>query len=319
MLNIFLPLIAPFRPLLGVLSFLYICLVTLILAGVLHLVAFYYWLNSKVSNQESERIYHQLYEAWFAAIHYWFRQILNINWELDEDQKSRKNSWNLVIANHQSWVDVFVVFAQIQGRMPLPKVFMKHSLIWIPLIGTGTFIMGFPFMRRYSKRFLAKHPHLKGKDLETTRRSCKRFMQAPNTVLSFVEGSRWSEAKHVQQGSPYQYLLKPKTGGVAFVLQAMPDKFQAVVDMSVIYPQENISFWDLLCGRLKSAKVIVRTIPFPEKILASTDFQPAGIHRPEFNDCFNQYWMAKDKRIGFYKEALKHGETIPKEGAVKSN
>ena len=64
---------------------------------------------------------------------------------------------------------------------------MKHSLIWIPLVGSATYIMGFPFMRRYSKALLAKHPHLVGKDIETTRHSCSRFMQAPNTVLSFVK------------------------------------------------------------------------------------------------------------------------------------
>lgn len=173
-------------------------------------------------------------------------------------------------------------------------------------------------MRRYSKAFLAKHPYLVGKDIETTRHSCSRFMQAPNTVLSFVEGTRWSEAKHMQQASPYQHLLKPKAGGVAFVLQAMPETFNSVVDMSVIYPQENISFWDLLCGRLQSANVVVRRIPFPEQVLNSSAYEPASIHRQEFNDCFSQYWAAKDKRIGHYKRALQQVE-VPREGIMKSN
>ncbi|WP_046016568.1 acetyltransferase [Marinomonas sp. S3726] len=319
MLKALMQVIAPFRPLLGVLSFLHICLVTLGLASLLHLAALYYFLWRPQDEQRSQSIYHQLYETWFAAINFWLRKVLGVNWALDKEQKKQADTWQFVIANHQSWVDIFVVFAQIQGRMPLPKVFMKHNLIWIPLVGTATYLMGFPFMRRYSKAFLAKHPHLKGKDIETTRRSCRRFMQAPNTVLSFVEGTRWSQMKHDQQDSPYQYLLKPKTGGVAFVLQAMPDKFQAIVDMSVIYPQENISFWDLLCGRLKSAKVVVRNIPFPDKVLSSTDFQPAGIHRLEFNDCFNQFWAEKDKRIGHYKAALEQEANMPKQGAIKSS
>lgn len=267
----------------------------------------------------SATVYQQLYELWFYCINLWLKHILNVNWHLDQDQKQQHDKWHLVIANHQSWVDIFVVFAQIQGRIPLPKVFMKRSLIWVPLIGSATYIMGFPFMRRYNKAFLEKHPHLKGKDIETTRRSCKRFMQSPNTVLSFVEGTRWSAEKHSQQASPYTHLLKPKAGGVAFVLQTMPDKFQSVVDMSVIYPQENISFWDLLCGRLKSAKVVVRSIPFPDKVLSSTHYQAAGIHRREFNDYINQYWAEKDKRISHYKETRQQAADMPKQGVIESN
>lgn len=312
-------IVAPFRPLLGLLSFIYICVITFCLAGLLHITALYYvCLNQKVDT-ETRSVYQQLYELWFFSINLWFRHILKVNWILDQDQKQQYDTWHFVIANHQSWVDIFVVFAQIQGRMPLPKVFMKHSLIWVPLIGSATYIMGFPFMRRYNNAFLERHPHLKGTDIETTRRSCERFMQSPNTVLSFVEGTRWSKEKHSQQASPYKHLLKPKAGGVAFVLHAMPDKFQAVVDMSVIYPQENISFWDLLCGRIKSAKVVVRTIPFPDKVLNSTHYQPAGIHRLEFNDYFNQYWTAKDKRISHYKETLQQAADMPKEGVIKSN
>ncbi len=319
MLKILMQAIAPFRTLLGLLSFAYICVITLSLAGFLHVVAVYYVCFTQKEENNSAAVYHQLYEAWFFSINLWFRYVLNVNWNLDKEQKPQHDSWHLVIANHQSWVDIFVVFAQIQGQMPLPKVFMKHSLIWVPFIGSATYIMGFPFMRRYNKAFLAKHPHLKGQDIETTRRSCERFMQAPNTVLSFVEGTRWSKDKHSQQASPYKHLLKPKAGGIAFVLQAMPDKFKEVVDMSVIYPQENISFWDLLCGRIKSAKVVVWTISFPDKILNSTDYQPAGVDRAEFNECFNQYWSAKDKRIGYYKETLEHAADMPKQGAIKSN
>ena len=309
----------PFRPLLGLVSLLYICLVTILLAGILHLVAVYDYCSWGKRKTDFTAFYQQLYEAWFRSINAWFVHVLNVHWEQDVKHKNKPNSWNLVIANHQSWADIFVVFAQIQGRMPLPKVFMKHSLIWIPLIGSATYLMGFPFMRRYSKAKLEKSPHLKGKDLETTRRSCARFMQAPNTVLSFVEGTRWSKKKHKQQASPYQNLLKPRTGGVAFVLQAMPDKFQDVVDISVIYPQENISFWDLLCGRLQSAKVVVRRIPFPDKQLNATDYQPAGIHRADFNNCFNQYWADKDKRMGHYKSLQQQPLDESKQGIMKSS
>ena len=68
-----------------------------------------------------EQIYQQLYEAWFSAINAWFRHILNANWMLDDEQKVDQHSWNLVIANHQSWADVFVVLRKFKAECPYQK------------------------------------------------------------------------------------------------------------------------------------------------------------------------------------------------------
>jgi 1-acyl-sn-glycerol-3-phosphate acyltransferase len=57
-------------------------------------------------------------------------------------------------------------------------------------------------MRRYSRKLLEKKPHLKGKDIETTRQACAKFRHIPVSVMNFVEGTRFTARKHDKQGHP---------------------------------------------------------------------------------------------------------------------
>nr|GFD59268.1 hypothetical protein [Tanacetum cinerariifolium] len=83
--------------------------------------------------------------------------------------------------------------------------------------------------KRYTKAFLDKHPELKGKDLEITKEACELFKRQPVTVVNYLEGTRFTPVKHAGQASPYRYLLKPKAGGVAFVLAALGEQLDAVL------------------------------------------------------------------------------------------
>jgi hypothetical protein len=89
-------------------------------------------------------------------------------------------------------------------------------------------------MKRYSKAYLEKHPEKKGKDLETTRKTCASSQQ-PGGIFNFVEGTRFTEGKHAQQQSPF-HLLKPKAGGIAFVLDAMGEQLKSIVNVTIHYP-----------------------------------------------------------------------------------
>ena len=99
--------------------------------------------------------------------------------------------WYLVISNHRSWVDILVLQRIFNRKIPFLKFFLKRELIWVPLLGLAWWALDFPFMRRYSKAFLAKHPHLKGKDLESTRQACEKFRYKPVSIMNFVEGTRF--------------------------------------------------------------------------------------------------------------------------------
>src|SRR5688572_31055305 len=103
-------------------------------------------------------------------------------------------------------------------------------------------------MRRHSKAALRKHPELRQQDRETTRRACRQFALVPTSVMNFAEGTRFTAAKHRVQASPYRHLLKPKAGALALALNAMGDKFNSLIDVTIVYPQGAPGFWRFLCG-----------------------------------------------------------------------
>ena len=111
--------------------------------------------------------------------------------------------------------------------------------------------MGCPFMKRYSKDYLAKNPHKKGKDLQATHKAIELFKHTPASIMNFVEGTRYSQQKNKQQDSPYQHLLKPKAGGISFVISAMGQQFNSLLDVTIIYSGKQHSLWDFLCRQMR--------------------------------------------------------------------
>src|SRR5690554_8058821 len=91
--------------------------------------------------------------------------------------KLDKKCCYIVISNHQSWVDILVLQHALNGRIPLLKFFLKQELIKVPIMGAAWWALDFPFMKRYSKAYLEKHPEKKGQDIETTRKACEKFKQ----------------------------------------------------------------------------------------------------------------------------------------------
>ena len=69
-----------------------------------------------------------------------------------------KSKWYLVIANHQTWVDVVALQTALNRRIPFLKFFVKQQLIWFPVLGIAFWAMDMPFMKRHSKAYLAEHP-----------------------------------------------------------------------------------------------------------------------------------------------------------------
>ena len=297
-----------FQPVIGLISFVFMCVNVLMWTLLIHMVAPLLLLKNTSYEGVAERCFNRLYEGWVGSCEWWFRDVLKVRWELDETMKADFDHWHLLIANHRSWVDVFVIFAQLKGRRPLPRVFMKQALIWMPFVGSAAYIMGFPYMKRYTKKQIQKNPKLAGKDLATTKRSCIRLLKRPNSIMSFVEGTRFTEAKHKQQASPYRCLLKPKAGGVSFILQTMPEAIRSITDINVLYEQETVTGWDLLCGRIGKVKVMVRAVAIPDTMLMP-EYQASGKDREHFFNWFNLYWHDKDIRMSHQLDAL-HQESI---------
>ena len=207
----------------------------------------------------------------------------------------KRAEWYLILANHQSWVDILVLQRIFNRRIPLLKFFIKKELFWFPVMGQAWWALDFPFIKRYTKSLLKKKPHLKGKDLEITRKACQKFKSMPVSVMNFVEGTRFTRAKHLRQRSPYANLLKTKAGGIAYVLGAMGDQIHHVLDVTIVYPNGVKSFWSFLCGKIDEIKVRVNTVPVDPDLLG--DYVNDRVFRRKFQNWLNRLWEEKDQCI----------------------
>lgn len=224
-----------------------------------------------------------------------FRLFNRIKWETEGLENLKSDEWCLVISNHQSWTDILVLQTNLLNRIPYIKFFLKKELIWVPFMGLAWWALDFPFMERYSRSFLEKNPHLKGKDVESTRKACEKFKNSPIAIMNFVEGTRHTQAKHQKQNSPFGKLLKPRAGGVAFVLGAMGDQLDCIINITIAYPGGVPTFWDFLCGRVSRIKIAAEKIPVTDEILGDYSNDPE--FRERFQLWINDLWEEKDKKL----------------------
>jgi 1-acyl-sn-glycerol-3-phosphate acyltransferase len=232
-------------------------------------------------------------ETWIGINSLWMRGVQGKPWQISGMENFSTKGWYLVCANHQSWVDILVLQRVFNRRIPLLKFFLKYELIYVPIMGLAWWALDFPFMRRKGGKSLAK-------DIETARKSCEKFRIIPTSVISFAEGTRFTQAKHDQQKAPYQHLLKPKTGGLAMALETMGEQFDALVDVTIIYPAGVPTFIDLLCGRVADVIVDVKQVKIPAA-LANSDNAVKPEYRTQLQGWINELWGQKDRRIGQLK------------------
>jgi 1-acyl-sn-glycerol-3-phosphate acyltransferase len=207
-----------------------------------------------------------------------------------------RNEWYLMISNHRSWVDILVLQAAFNRRIPFLKFFLKQQLIWVPFLGLAWWALDFPFMKRHSATYLQQHPEARGEDLDATRKACERFALQPTSVMNFVEGTRYTAAKHKASKSPYRHLLRPRPGGVAFVLSAMGGMLHSVLDVTVAYSEPSPTLWDLCCGRLGPVRVHVLKRPI-EPWVAQGDYATDSKLRGRFKEWLGMLWTEKDARL----------------------
>jgi 1-acyl-sn-glycerol-3-phosphate acyltransferase len=241
-------------------------------------------------------------ESWVACNTGWMKLTHGTRWTVNGDEKLKRESWYLVLSNHQSWVDIFAMQRVFNRRAPFLKFFLKQQLIWVPVIGLAWWGLDFPFMKRYTREYLIKHPEKRGEDLKATRRACEKFRFTPVSVMNFVEGTRFTQAKHDQQKSKYTHLLTPKAGGVAFVLDAMGDSIETLVDVTIAYPGGAPTFWDFLCGNTREVKMEIDTVDIPEH-LKGRDYASDAEHRKNVKNWLGDLWRAKDEKLARMLEA----------------
>ena len=212
---------------------------------------------------------------------------LNIDADLQNDQ------WYLVICNHQSWTDILLLQRALNRKIPMLKFFIKQALIYVPILGICWWALDFPIMKRYSRQTLIRKPQLKGKDLETTRKSCERFKLTPVAVLNFLEGTRFTVEKQRQSNSPYQRLLKPKTAGAAMVVEALEQHLTAILDVTIVYHQKTPNFFDFLSGHPHPISIKIEQIAVPKAQQKSEQTPPKSVGRA-MQQVITDRWALKD-------------------------
>lgn len=236
---------------------------------------------------------------WLAGNHAIFRALHGPRQHVViEGSLDPQRSW-MVVSNHQSWADILILFDVLKGQVPFPRYFMKRSLIWIPLIGFLCWALDMPFMKRNSAAAIAKNPALRNEDLETTRAFCEKFRQRPITVVNFLEGTRFTPRKAREKQSPYRHLLRPKSAGFSFTLNAMGEQFAGLIDATLVYQptqRGREKLWSFLCGEQNAVRVHLRVRPLPAGLLGG-DYQNNPAFREQFQFWVNGLWAEKDGRI----------------------
>lgn len=230
---------------------------------------------------------------WVSVNNGWMRLVQRQPWDVRVRGSLKRRGWYLVSANHQSWVDILVlqrVFNGLRGRIPLLKFFIKRELIYVPFMGLAWWALDFPFMRRSGGAADV------ARDLAVARKSCEKFRLIPTSVISFVEGTRFTLPKRQHQKSPYRHLLRPKLGGLSMALATMGDRFDALLDVTIVYPGGAPSFWDLLSGKVRDVIVRVQEVKIPLELRRGEDAGDPAF-RARLQTWIGELWAEKDRHI----------------------
>ncbi|MBN8713443.1 MAG: acyltransferase [Xanthomonadales bacterium] len=245
-------------------------------------------------------------ESWIGVNNALFDLFTRVQWDIHGLEGLDRTRSYLVLCNHQSWVDIAAMQKVFNRRIPFLRFFLKQQLIWVPLLGAAWWALDFPFMRRYSSSVVLRHPELRGKDMEATRRACRKFRHVPVSMVSFAEGTRFTPAKHAAQTSPFRHLLRPRAGAVAYVLDAMGDALHGIVDVTLIYPDGPCTMLDLLLGRLHRVHVRVRALPIGEELRG--DYNEDTTFRGRVKAWLNALWREKDAYMDRFDAAARGGD-----------
>lgn len=232
-----------------------------------------------------------LADTWIRINNLWMLAIEAQNWQTSGIDGLNPRGWYLVSSNHQSWADILILQSVFRGKIPFLKFFLKKELIYIPVIGLAWWALDFPFMRRGGKTLAAA-----AADMATARKSCEKFRNIPTSVINFLEGTRFTTAKHTQQKSPYRHLLKPKSGGASIALGTMGELYEAMLDVTIVYPDGVPDFIDLMCGRTGRVIVECRSRPIPAEFIGEEAARNPH-YRSQIQTWLNGVWAEKDLRI----------------------
>ncbi len=230
---------------------------------------------------------------WIGTNLWWMRHWLKPQLDIQLPEGLSRDQWWLVLANHRSWTDIFLLFFALHRRIPMPHFFVKRQLIWIPVVGLAFWAMEFPMLRRLTREERDRNPELARRDRDATERMCRHARERPIAIYNFVEGTRFTPAKHAAQGSPYDHLLRPRAGGIAQVLNLLGDRLDGILDVTLCYDNPQPSFWSFLCGREGGVTLHARRLDIPPWMMHG-NYHDDPLTKERFHSWLNALWQEKN-------------------------
>ena len=167
-------------------------------------------------------------------------------------------------------------------------------------MGIAMYALGFPYVKRVNKAQIKKHPELRHADRDNVLMACERFKNHPTSILNFVEGTRFTEEKHQRQNSAFKNLLRPKAGGIEYVLQGMDKHLHRLVEVTIVYPDAVPTFMDFLQGKCQRVDFDIRHHEIPEWVSREETTE----RKTEIVQWVKKLWLEKDQRITQTKSVL---------------
>lgn len=234
---------------------------------------------------------------WWAQSCRWLLLLGNRSkWQIHNDCTLSKKEWYLLISNHQSWCDILILNVAFGHRIPTFKYFLKKQLLWqLPVGGLACWMLDFPFVTRYSKKQLRKKPELLKKSEQALTLACSKLGLRPTTIIIFPEGTRFTEEKHSKQRSPYTHLLKPKSQGMAMVINALPEQLNTLLNVTISHQPKHIGLWALICGFYDSISITLEKHPIGKG--QQGNFYDDRLYRKGLQEWLNGFWGNKDQQL----------------------
>ncbi len=190
---------------------------------------------------------------------------------------------HIVVSNHRSWADVFLIQSLIAARGPIVAFLCKRELLYLPIVNLIIVAFDFPVLRRRTR----PGGDAAGRRADDRRRvteAAAALLDCPAAILSFAEGTRFTAARRAAADAPYEHLLPPRAGGLNAMIEALGPGAGLIVDVTLAYPRP-ATFWQFLGGAAGLVEVAWETAPISSVITART------------GNWLNDRWRRKDEAL----------------------
>ncbi len=139
------------------------------------------------------RVTARIYRAAVRVDNVLLRHVARASWRAREPSLDPARP-HIVLSNHRSWADIFLVQSLIATRGPIVTFLCKRELLYVPIFGLIILAFDFPVLRRRTRRG-ADPAGRRREDRRRVTEAAAALLESPAAILSFAEGTRFTAAK----------------------------------------------------------------------------------------------------------------------------